>query len=161
MSATTDWKMPYRNDTISFLCSAADAVSSSRPAPSHNGGQGPGQGWPKATASRREAALTRVLPTVSLGRDGKNGSTNDLFRRKDLTGQTVAPCLMQAASSQGPCQRDWLPQTTGETLGRRCGLKSLDDHPECQNENCWGWKRGGEISVGRAPRTWISEPWVA
>jgi hypothetical protein len=101
MSATTDWKMPYRNDTISFLCSAADAVSSSRPAPSHNGGQGPGQGWPKATASRREAALTRVLPTVSLGRDGKNGSINDLFRRKDLTGQTVAPCFMQGRQQAG------------------------------------------------------------
>jgi len=71
------------------------------------------------------------------------------------------PCFMQAARRQGPRQCDWRPRTTEETLGRKCSLKSLDDHPECQNENCWGWKRGGEISVGRAPRTWISEPWVA
>jgi GxxExxY protein len=34
------------------------------------------------------------------------------------------------------CTMGLLPRTTGETLRRKCSLKPLDDHPECQNGNC-------------------------
>jgi hypothetical protein len=42
---------------------------------------------------------------------------------------------MAAASRPGPCQCDWLPRITGETLGRKRSPQPLDDDPECQNEN--------------------------
>jgi hypothetical protein len=75
-------------------------------------------------------ALGLPLNFNTLVKDGPRRFVNAASPR--APGTPRAPRFMQAASRQGPSQRDWLPRTTGETPGRERSPKPLDDHPECQ-----------------------------
>jgi hypothetical protein len=95
----------------------------------------PPVGWPSGVAVE-----FRHLPLL---RDGlRRFVLQDSLRRRVNAssprppGTPRAPRFMAAANSQGPCQCDWPPRATGETLGRKCSLKPLDGRTECQNENC-------------------------
>ena len=58
---------------IPFLGSAGGAVSSSRPELARDAANRRGQGWPQATAKRREASLRAAVRSVILDQVGRPG----------------------------------------------------------------------------------------